>query len=214
MSDAKTRSVSVENGQSSDPYLAGSGIYYDTGGRTVTTMIEEPQPGFDLELGARIPVFEEHVDAVRVYGGGYHFIGDKTEDVSGWRARVAADITPAFSIGGRFQRDDERGSQGFLEATLRFPFEAKRSFREEGLRARLDESPERDVDIVTGAKVTRADVAPQTQVAVLTAATGDAQRMLHIDNTAAAGGDGSKDHPFSTLKAAAMQADTLKNLWL
>ena len=191
LSGDKTRSVSQENGQSSDPYLAGSGIYYDVGGRTVTTMTEEPQPGFDLELGARLPVFEDHVDAVRVHGGGYHFIGDKTEDVSGWRARLVADITPAFSIGARFQKDAQRGSQGFLEATLRFPFEAKRSFREEGLRARLDESPERDVDIVTGAKVTRREIYGQKGVAVLASATGDAQRVLHVDNTAGAGGDGS-----------------------
>ena len=139
----KTSTSATANGQSSDPYLAGSGIYYDTGGQSITTFTEEPQPGFDLELGVRVPVLEDHVEAVRVYGGGYHFIGDKTEDVTGWRTRVVADITPSFSVGGRFQRDDVRGSQGFLEATVRFPFEAKKSFREEGLRARLDESPER-----------------------------------------------------------------------
>jgi hypothetical protein len=208
LSGDKTRSVSTANGQSSDPYLAGSGIFYDTGGQTVATLTEEPQPGFDLELGVRVPAFADHVEAIRVYGGGYHFIGDKTEDVSGWRARVVADVTPSFSIGGRFQRDDERGSQGFLEATLRFPFEAKKSFREEGLRARLDESPERDVDIVTGAKVTRRETYGQKGVAVLASATGDAQRVLHVDNMAGAGGDGSKDRPFNTLKAAeaAMQA--------
>lgn len=202
LSGDKTRTSSTANGQSSDPYLAGSGIYYDTGGQTLTTVTEEPQPGFDLELGVRVPVFEEHMDAVRLYGGGYHFMGDKTEDVTGWRARLVADVTPSFSIGGRFQKDDARGSQGFLEATIRFPFEAKKSFREEGLRARLDESPERDVDIVTGAAATRSETYGQQGVAVLAAATGNAQRILHVDNTAATGGDGSKERPFNTLNAA------------
>lgn len=114
LSGDKEFTSSVATGQSSDPYLAGSGIYYDVGGQNVTTFTEEPQPGFDIEVGARLPVFESHIDAVRVYSGGYHFIGDKTEDVSGWRTRVVADITPSFSVSGRFQRDDERGSQGFF----------------------------------------------------------------------------------------------------
>lgn len=85
---------------------------------------------------------------------------------------------------------------------MRFPFSAKKSFREDGLRARLDESPERDVDIVTGAKATQQKVEYQQQVAAQATATGDAQRVLHVDNTAAAGGDGSKERPFNTLKAA------------
>lgn len=190
------------NTQNSDPYLANSGIYYDTGGQNIVTLVEEPQPGFDLELGVRVSAFETHIDAIRVYGGGYHFMGDKTEDVSGWRTRVVADITPSFSVGGRFQRDDERGSQGFLEATIRFPFKAKKSFREEGLRARLDESPERDVDIVTGAKVTRRETVGLERKEILSTATGVAQRVLHVDNTAAAGGDGSKQNPYNTLKDA------------
>lgn len=196
------------NTQSSNPYLAGSGIYYDAGGQTATRFTEEPQPGFDLELGVRIPAFGDEVESIRVYGGGYHFIGDKTEDVSGWRTRLVADITPSFSVGGRFQRDDERGSQGFLEATIRFPFSAKKSFREEGLRARLDESPERDVDIVTAAKAVQSKTYGQTQIAIMSSATGNDQRVLHVDNTASAGGDGSKNRPFDTLKAAeaAMQA--------
>lgn len=205
LSGAKTRTVITPNNRSSDPYLAGSGIYYDIGGQNVATLTEEPQPGFDLELGVRVPVFERDIDAVRVYGGGYHFAGDKAEDMNGARARIVADVTPSFSVGGRFQRDDVRGSQGFLEATLRFPFTAKKSFREDGLRARLDESPERDVDIVTGAKAAYSETPPRTPVAVHATATGDAQRVLHVDNAAVPGGDGSKEKPFNTLKAAEAQ---------
>lgn len=192
LSNEKT--IITPNTGSSTPYLAGSGIFYDTTG----TLLEEPQPGLDIELGYRIPLFERQMDAIRIYGGGYHFSGDDTDDVTGWRTRLIADVTPDVSLGGRFQHDDERGSQAFLEATLRFPFTSKRSFRENGLRARLDESPERDVDIVTGGKVTDTGIGKS----VLSTDTGEAQRILHVDNTAAAGGDGSKENPFNTLKAA------------
>ena len=103
-------------------------------------MIEEAQPGFDLELGARLPVFEDDVDPIRVYGGGYHFMGDKTDDVTGWRTRLVADITPSLSVGGRFQRmmSAKPGVSGGDGAVS---FGSKKSFREDGLRARLDESP-------------------------------------------------------------------------
>lgn len=179
---------------SSSPYLAGTGIYYDTGGR----VIEEPQPGFDLELGYRVPVFEEQVDSIRIYGGGYHFSGDHTPDVTGWRTRVTADISSAVSVGARFQHDAERGSQGFLEATLRFPFGSKKTFARDSLRARLDESPERDIDIVAGSVVQDSGL----RKPVLTSSTGSEQRVLHVDNTAAPGGDGSKERPFNLLKNA------------
>ncbi len=64
------------------------------------------------------------------------------------------------------------------------------------------------MDIVTGAKAVRRETYAQKGVAVLASATGDAQRVLHVDNTAASGGDGSKGNPFNTLKAAeaALQA--------
>lgn len=173
------------------PYLAGSGVFYDTAG----TLVEEPQGGFDIELGARLPVFEQSVDSIRVHGGGYHFGGDETPDVTGWRARVSADVTNWLQVGARFQKDSERGSQGFLEATLRFP--GKASFRREGLRARLDESPERDIDIVTGAAVTDSGIGKP-----ILDPTGNPQRVLHVDNTNGNGGSGTKDNPYSTLKAA------------
>lgn len=189
----ENRIVTPNTGRT-NPYMAGSGIFYDTSGIAV----EEPQPGLDLEVGVRLPVFEQSIDSVRVYGGGYHFAGDRTDDVTGWRTRLVADISPTVAVGARFQRDDERGSQAFAEATIRFPFSAKKSFRDHGLRARMDESPERDVDIVTGSKI----VDTGQRKPVLAAATGAQQRVLHVDNTAAAGGNGSAEQPFNTLKAA------------
>ena len=188
----------VPNADPQGPALAGTGIVVDT----EATLLEEPQHGFDIELGLELgPHFDfarDHTDSFRLYGGGYYFNGPNTERVSGWRTRIAADVTPNIQIGGRFQRDNIRGSQGFLEATLRFPFGHKKSYRREGLRARLDESPERDIDIVTGAQVTD----PGDRVPVINKEIGAPQEVLNVDNTAAAGGDGSAERPFSTLSDA------------
>src|SRR5690606_20393387 len=124
-----------------------------------------------------------------------------TENVTGWRTRVASDITEDVQLGARLQRDDERGSQGFLEATIRFPFGNKQSYKRHGLYARLDESPERDIDIVTAAAQPAVSGPAQT-LPVLNASSGTAQRVLYVDNTAAGGGTGGKDDPFNSLAAA------------
>ena len=192
------REISIPNANPQGPALSGTGIVVDTNG----TVLEEPQHGLDLEfgweLGSQIDFVRDHTDRFHIYAGGYYFDGPNTENVAGWRTRVSADITEDIQIGARFQRDDVRGSQGFLEATFRFPFGHKKSYRKEGIRARLDESPERDIDIVTNETVT--DTGERVQV--LNATTGAAQEVLHVDNTAVGGGDGSAENPFNTLSDA------------
>lgn len=192
------KSYTIANADPQPASFSGTSILVDTNG----TLVEESLDGFDLELGMElgqdIPFIEKHTDSLRVYGGAYVFEGEYTERISGWRTRIAADITSDFQIGARFQHDDERGSQGFLEATIRFPFGAKKSFRKEGLRARMDESPERDIDIVTGEVVTD----PGDRIPVVNKETGQTQQVIHVDNSAAAGGDGSAERPYNTLSDA------------
>ncbi len=179
----------------SNPYLANTSIYVDTFRNNVR---EVPMAGGDIELGVPIPLPDGLFDSLRLYGGIYSFHGDDVESVQGWRVRTSADVTSWLQLGGRLQSDSERGTQGFLEATLRFPFNNKSSYREKGMRARLDESPERDVDIVSAFK-------QQTfmQTAALTNnSTSQPIRMLYVDNSAAGGGNGSLESPYNTLAAA------------
>ena len=162
------------------------------------SVIEEALPGVDIELGTRIKALDKLTDSTRIYAGGYHFEGDRTDDVTGVRARIASDITSDIQLGARYQYDDVRDNQAFVEATIRFPFKSKKSFKQEGLRSRLDESPERDIDIVTNEAVTDDGI----DQLILNANTGTTQNVVHVDNTAAAGGDGSIETPFNTLAAA------------
>ncbi len=170
---------------------------------TDQTTTEEALTGADLELGWRVHFLDNYTDSTRIYAGAYHFEGDKADRVSGWRTRLTSDITSDIQIGARFQKDDTRGSQGFLEATIRFPFGQKKSYQEHGLRARLDESPERDIDIVSGATQT-----DPGQAVALTASDGSALNVIHVDNSAGVGGDGSAGSPFDTLAAAQAAATT------
>ena len=83
-----------------------------------------------------------------------------------------------------------------------------------GLKARLDESPERDIDIVTG------DIVTDTggRVKVLNAQTGRTQKVITVDNSVDAGGDGSAEAPYNTLIDAQNNAEEhtiiyVKNGW-
>lgn len=178
---------------STTPYLSGSGIYVDGSG----LIVEEAQRGFDVEAGIPVRFKQQPFDSLRLYGGVYNFYGRNTPDVHGKRFRAEMRINSSISIGTRIQTDNIRDRQAFLEATLRFPFSAKKLERENDLYARLDESPERDIDIVTGETVDTGRLIP-----AINADTGTAQRVLYVDNTAAAGGNGTKESPFNTLLAA------------
>ena len=195
---SRKKTYILPNTSPNEPEIIGTGIYVDTD----ATLIEEPQHGLDLELGIELGAYsdmvKQHTDSFRFYAGGYYFNSDETERITGWRTRFTSDISENFQVGARFQKDDERGSQGFLEATIRFPFGHKKSYRREGLRARLDESPERDIDIVTGDAI----VDDGQRVRLNNASTGGPQTIITVDNTAAVGGDGSAEKPFDTLAAA------------
>src|SRR5690606_27751314 len=175
-------------------YLQDTGIYYDVDG----TITEKPLRGIDIEVGYRLPLWEDHIDRVRVLGAGYGFAADDVENVIGGRVRTQIDITSDISIAGRYQYDEARGSQSFADITFRFPFGNKKSFQENGLRARMDEFSERDIDIVTGAQ----DVPAQIAVPVVNVETGTAQRVLYVDNSNGGAGDGSLENPFNSLKTA------------
>jgi hypothetical protein len=178
---------------------AGSGF---VGNQVIinTSRIDEEKAlhGLDLELGWRAAFMDDVTDSTRLYAGGYYFDDSGAENIAGWRVRATSDITNYLQLGTRFQRDDVRGSQGFLEATIRFPFSSKASYREQGVRSRLDERAERDIDIVSIKKTIDAG-SNQTLVNV---ATGLTQRVIHVDNTAAGGGNGTAETPYNTLATA------------
>lgn len=194
----------LPNVGSTTPYLSGTGIYYDGAG----SIIERPMHGADIEAGRRFTLPIAPQTNFRAAAGAFIFSGEGLETVKGGRFRLSADITSDFEVGTRFETDNVRGAQGFLEATLRFPFGSKAANETLTMRNRLDESPERDIDIVSGSQVDTGMRKP-----VINAETGQAQRIFYVDNTAAAGGNGSIEHPFNAISsanaAATMAGDTV-----
>lgn len=96
---------------------------------TSTTQEERALPGFDVEAGWRLPLFDaEDTRQARVYLAGYRFSDDGLE-VRGTRVR-AEYMLAAFggawkgmqlTLGAEYQDDNARGDQSFIGARLRIP---------------------------------------------------------------------------------------------
>lgn len=178
-------------GDGAGPYVAGNGVYVRSAGE----VIEEAQTGFDAEAGFHLPVFDDYVRDTRLYGGGYYFRGEYTPELLGARTRVEVDVNAWLRVGARAQYDEVRGTQYLAELTLRLP--GVKASSASGLWARMSDSPERDVDVVTAAAVQAGAAVP-----VVDLSTGAPAHIIYVDNRADGSGDGSFEHPFNTLDTA------------
>ncbi|MDX9981945.1 MAG: inverse autotransporter beta domain-containing protein [Lentisphaeria bacterium] len=122
---------------------------------------ERALPGGDCEVGYRfsslIPRMENQ--DMWLYAGGFYFDAGGYDEVAGPRVRVEWNIDTDFAIrgsqltvGGEWQYDDQRDSQGYLAVALRIPLGGSDQARGEKdwRRRALWRRVVRDVDIVSG----------------------------------------------------------------
>ncbi len=178
-------------------------------------VFETAMSGYDVELGHALPGLDNvpYLDDVYAYMARYKFHGDNVGDVDGFRARTRADFGDWLRLGVEYQFSDEvRGDSVFAEVRVRMPFSgwseaSKKRTKLTPIQRRMMEPIQRDVDIVTQAEPL---VAP---VAAL-AADGTQSNVYFVDNTAAAGGDGSEANPFDTLAAAQAAAGAYDTVYV
>ena len=167
--------------------LAGSGIFVDSG-----TFKEKALRGHDAEIGYRL--FPEG----RIYAGGYQFVGGGVPNITGVRGRLEWDVSKHINLGLESQHDPVRGNNSFAEVRLSIPFGPEPQEQATGIYKRMTTPIVRDIDVVT-----REKQAPDISTfAVQNTATGLAQNVYYVDNTAAAAGDGSVETPFDSLADA------------
>ncbi|MDP2206539.1 MAG: right-handed parallel beta-helix repeat-containing protein [Alphaproteobacteria bacterium] len=185
---------------SSVPYLADTGIFIDTGGQTV----EKALSGADIEFGKRFSLGPQIGDAW-LHSGVYHFHSNDLGNTNGGRFRAEVDLgkSTGLSLVAEAQYDNKRHEQGWLGLRFRIPLGGTdKPATSQGLRARMTAPPVRDVDIVTAGVATALETVP-----VVSSADSQPQRVFHVDNSAASGGNGALHAPFDTLAAARVAAD-------
>ncbi|MGE0385546.1 MAG: inverse autotransporter beta domain-containing protein [Gammaproteobacteria bacterium] len=180
--------------QSAGPFVSGNSIYL--GGRILLQSYERALRGFDVEAGRAVP----GVPGLRVYATAYHFQADDVDDVTGARLRAEYRVNRYLTLGAEVQHDGPRGTDAFLAARLRIPFGAPPP--QPGVASLADRMTDpivRDIDVVSAA--TRTSELRFEGATPVLGDNGQPQRILFVDNTAAAG-DGTAERPYPTLEQA------------
>ena len=206
----RTTSVTTGSGggTSTSYQLQGNNILATTTGGSLTTTTksyERALRGFDIEIGRKLPWF----DNVRGYLAGYLFDAHHAPGASGFRSRIESKVNDFFSVGAMYQYDDLREGQAFLE--LRFILSPSilrgTKPKHEGLLARMTERIVRDVDVVSTDKgdtqvtSTGSGSGGTTTTFVLDGA-GNPQEIWYVKNDVASNGDGTVETPFDNLADA------------
>jgi hypothetical protein len=173
--------------QSIAPFPTGG--FFEGNRLFTSTVIEEALAGVDGEVGVRIP--NQWAEA-RLYAGGHHFEGEVAPDADGAKVRLELRPVQSMTLGVSYEYDDEFEDEVFFNLRYAFGYPFER--RQRALSERMIQFAERDVDIVVTDRLPD-DVMASAAIEHRTLLN---DNVVHIDNTAAAGGDGSFERPYNT----------------
>ncbi|MCX7411044.1 MAG: right-handed parallel beta-helix repeat-containing protein [Planctomycetales bacterium] len=178
-----------------DPFFAGNQIAF-----LGQQLREESLSGADFEFG--FPVFQA-TPWLRAYAGMYGYQSSSKEPI-GVRGRMEAWVSDDLSVAVNVTDDRQFGTNVNAVVDFRFAgFRPTRYFPQWSTRERMLMPVQRNWRVATDTYV------QDINIAAVNPADGLPYFVSHINNTAAAGGDGSFEHPFNTLPASVPGADLI-----
>lgn len=174
--------------------------------RNAQLQTEAAMPGFDAEVGTRIPIpFIDDQYQWRIFLGGYQFKRKGFKNASGPRVRTTFLINNPFEkwglpnakikLGAEIAKDTVRGTQSFLEFGLRILWAVSGKNLENETDRLFQQPIQRDVDVVSQQRTTDVESRLQANETPFT--------FYHVNQNASAGGDGTAESPFTSLQDAA-----------
>ena len=178
-----------------NPFFAGNQLAF-----LGQQLREESLSGADFEFG--FPVFQA-APWLRAYAGMYGYQSNSKEPI-GVRGRMEAWVSDDLSVAVNVTDDRQFGTNVNAVVDFRFAgFRPTRYFPQWTTRERMLMPVQRNWRVAT-------DTYTQNiNIAAINPADGLPYFVSHINNTAAAGGDGSFEHPFNTLPASVPGADLI-----
>lgn len=165
------------------------------GGRSllINPIAAQSMTGFDLEAGGPIPGVGEYL---RGYLGGYHFRRGGVDDVWGVQSRLEVRLGDMVTLQTMVTNDGTFGTRGVIGIAFTFPGTAPRSSVPNSYVAnRLAEPIIKNHNVVVTKEATH-------RLLPAHALDGSLLDVVHVNPTAAPGGDGSVLSPFQTLGQA------------
>lgn len=177
-----------------DPRTVGPATF---GGRFQGTRLfagrqtEEALHGADFEIG-RLLEFVPFGET-RLYLGGYHFDGDVVTKSTGFGKKARLEFRPRKDIALEFGVEDDNlfGTEGFIKIRYSFGYPAETGVRT--IDERMVQFVERDIDIKETSRLPEdvtTGIGPGNDLLIT-------DNVVHIDNTADNGGDGSFEDPYN-----------------
>lgn len=190
--------------------VQGSPGYFSGYSYILSAGKEGAMPGFDFELGARLPLPSLPLNhEFFLFAGGYHFERKGYTTIQGPRFRAEYWIYGIFDwigfpnarlkIGAETSHDPVRGTNNFLDLGLMIPLYVERGqtpYSYNSLDRTMTLPVVRDVDVVSA-----------TTSATLTY-EGAPITIIHVDNNAADGGNGTTQAPYNNAQAGVDAAIT------
>ena len=155
-------------------------------------VVEEALEGLDFEVGALLPFVP--FGETRLFLGAYYFDGDVAPS-TGFGKKIRLEFRPRKNITLNFVGTDDNLFDNEFSVQIKYSFGYAAESGIRTLSERMIQFHERDIDIKTTAALSDSRME--------SGATGDRvlheSNVIHVDNLAAAGGDGSIESPFDNL---------------
>lgn len=168
-------------------------------GQATDTLFEVPFSGVDGELGIPLPIFGDH--GFKAYAGAYYLEAPGSEDAIGPKIRVQGQLTQAIKGQVEVTDDDVFGTNVTVALMIDFPGGSMKSIlTKQPTSMMLSQQVQRQYRVPVEQQVTRV-----SSVAI-NPADNNPFHVRHVNNTAAAGGDGSFEAPYSVMPAGVTPA--------
>ncbi len=180
--------LSLVNGSTQ---FQGDNLYYSQYQSWVTAL-----KGVDAEIGRVLPFefAEEH--GLRLFAGGYHFSDDQGDSITGASGRFQVNLLAGLDMQGQVTYDNFFKTRAFLGIRYTFGALHRSQMSQTTSYGRIGEYVNRNYTVVAEGHNST------TRLEAINPTTGAAYTFAHVESSAAPGGDGSVNHPFTTLAAA------------
>lgn len=179
ITDEKLVGIAPSGGQFSGNNLYLNGIY------------EEALKGFDVGVGRKFELAALGLSENWLHVGGYHFDGDIVGSTNGYSIRFSSNIRKNITIGAEVQDDDLFGNRVMFD--LRYSFGMPSGKGARTLNERMTQLVQRDIDIRETSDL------PMNERIDSSSAVDSGEYVVHIDNSAPGGGDGTFESPFASI---------------
>lgn len=181
-----------------NPSYVGNNIQFSQSFFSETAM-----RGFDAEFGGAVPKFGDYL---RAYFGTYNYQAGGLPQAWGWKTRLESHVSDQMRLYLTVTNDQVFDTNVVFGVSLFWPgTRARRTPRYDDMLTRMDEP------LIRKEAVTVHRIDQEITTLAINTTTNMAQRVVHVDPNAAAGGNGTVENPYNTLALAqgGSQADDI-----